>query len=513
MKKYSIFLWFIVGIISILYSCREDLRDIKLEVDDSPGLDLNFSFVNKPNPGMELIANLYYVEEENEPFYERNPDKVLKHTLNAKDIERGLTLTFEEPIPSALAYVIAYVDVDGNGDLSDGDIAVCYLAQSVREVMKGIATAENVSHREFLTMRMDRVYSSIRPPLEVNLTFPSPPLPGSNLELGLYYAESEDKSLLDRDPDILRQHTLTENDLTSGLTFTLEDVEDLPYLYALAYVDIDGDGDLSYGDIAMFYGGISVNDVEEGRALPENISVRNTIAMEMSEWYADENGPLTDVDGNTYRTVVIGDLEWMAEDLKVTRYRNGAPIATGFSGAQWITLTSGAYAVYPYDQTNGVVASEEDMIAKYGLLYNGYAVTAPEGLAPIGWRVATDEDYKNLERFVGMLETEIAREGSGAQDRGNADNIAHKLRSENWTANPPSTDEFGFNALPAGYRQGGNAGNFMAFNTWQGNNLAVSTLNPAGDRLYRRSIRLLGIFKDWQSKNLGMSVRCVRDIH
>ena len=222
--------------------------------------------------------------------------------------------------------------------------------------------------------------------------------------------------------------------------------------------------------------------------------------------------PLTDIDGNVYTTVVIGDLEWMAENLRVTRYRNGTPIATGFSGAEWIVLTTGAYAVYPYTETGGLVSSEAEMIAKYGLLYNGYAVVAPEGLAPEGWRIATDEDYKALERFAGMSEAEIAREGSGAQDRGNVDNIAYKLRSENWTATPASTDEFGFNALPAGYRQGGNAGNFMAFNTWQGNNLVVNTLNPAGDRLYRRSIRLRGIFKDWQNRNIGMSVRCVRDV-
>ena len=223
--------------------------------------------------------------------------------------------------------------------------------------------------------------------------------------------------------------------------------------------------------------------------------------------------PIKDIDGNMYKTVVIGDLEWMAENLKVTHYRNGNPIPTGYSGAEWVALTSGAYAVYPYGQTSGKVSSEAEMIAKYGLLYNGYAVVAQEGLAPEGWRVATDEDYKKLERFAGMSENEIAREGPSASNRGSVDSIAYKLRSKDWQATPPSTDEFGFNALPAGYRQGYSPGNFMEFNTFQGNNLAVNTLNTAGNNIYRRSIRYYPIYKDLVTMRIGMSVRCVRDMH
>lgn len=504
MKKYNIFIWFIVGIIPILYSCRQDLRDIKLEVDDSSGLDLNFSFVNKPNPGMELIANLYYVDEEDEPFYQRNPDRVLKRNLTAQDIETGVTLTFEEPIPTAFAYVISYVDVDGNGELSDNDIAVCYLSKSVREVLKGVSAAENVSHRKFLTMTMDQVYSSRRPPLEVNLTFPSPPLPGSDMVFGLYYAESEDEPLLRDEPDMFREHTLTKEDIENGLTLTFEGVEDLPYLYAMAYVDIDGDGSLSYGDIAMFHGEVPIDDVENGRALPENIGVRGSITMEMSVWYADEGAPLIDIDGNRYNTVVIGDLEWMTENLKVTHYRNRAPIPTNLSASSWITTTEGAYVVYPYTQTSGVVTSEEEMIDKYGLLYNGYAVMSTQGLAPVGWRIATDEDYKSLERVAGMPEGDIEKTGG----RGT---VAAKLRAASWGGPPVGTDEFGFAALSGGYRQGEGDGNFRVFGAWDGNNLWTSTLGGSSNYMYRRSIRLNPIERSLVSTRAGMHVRCVRD--
>ena len=53
-----------------------------------------------------------------------------------------------------------------------------------------------------------------------------------------------------------------------------------------------------------------------------------------------------DIDGNVYETVQIGEQLWMKENLKVTHYRNGDEIPTGYSDAVWENLTTGAYAVY-----------------------------------------------------------------------------------------------------------------------------------------------------------------------
>jgi len=61
---------------------------------------------------------------------------------------------------------------------------------------------------------------------------------------------------------------------------------------------------------------------------------------------------VTDIDGNEYETVEIGEQVWMAENLKVTHYRNGDEIPTGYSNDEWANLSTGAYAVYDDNESN-----------------------------------------------------------------------------------------------------------------------------------------------------------------
>ncbi|HEY5125334.1 MAG TPA: FISUMP domain-containing protein, partial [Ignavibacteria bacterium] len=55
---------------------------------------------------------------------------------------------------------------------------------------------------------------------------------------------------------------------------------------------------------------------------------------------------VTDIDGNTYKTVIIGTQEWMAENLNVSHYRNGDVIPQVQDSAQWSKLTTGAWCYY-----------------------------------------------------------------------------------------------------------------------------------------------------------------------
>lgn len=223
--------------------------------------------------------------------------------------------------------------------------------------------------------------------------------------------------------------------------------------------------------------------------------------------------PLTDIDGNVYTTVVIGDLEWMTENLRVTRYRNGDPIARDLSNTEWAATNNGrlgAFAVYPYTETNGMVSSEAEMIAKYGLLYNGFAVEDARGLAPEGWRVPTDEDFKNLERAIGMPEALLNGEGW----RGNAgDRYSLKLRSTtSWAIS--GTDDIGFKALSAGIRSEDGGYGFF-FGNESRTAFWASTNSPGTDlRGYRRILQnnnQNSIARNVYLKQHGESVRCVRD--
>ncbi len=78
-------------------------------------------------------------------------------------------------------------------------------------------------------------------------------------------------------------------------------------------------------------------------------------------------GPnITDTEGNTYKTVYIGTQQWMAENLKVSKYSDGTTIPNITDNNQWENLTTGAWAYYKNDAANN---------AKYGKQYNWYTVS------------------------------------------------------------------------------------------------------------------------------------------
>jgi uncharacterized protein (TIGR02145 family) len=200
-------------------------------------------------------------------------------------------------------------------------------------------------------------------------------------------------------------------------------------------------------------------------------------------------GTVTDIDGNVYNTVIIGDQVWMAENLKVTHYRNGDEIPTGYSNNDWTSLSIGAYAVYSDNSANEVT---------YGNLYNWYAVDDSRNIALEGWHVPTDNDFQDLTLY-------LDKDTAGSKLAGRAD-LWHDGDLEN-------NSEFGtsgFTALPGGYRSS-----------------SSGTYNGMGDRGYFWSSTEYGSNIAWYrllyyydsevdrnregSKNGGFSVRCVRD--
>jgi len=206
---------------------------------------------------------------------------------------------------------------------------------------------------------------------------------------------------------------------------------------------------------------------------------------------------VTDIDGNVYQTVTIGTQEWMAENLKVTHYRNGDPIPHVTDAATWEGLTSGAYCEYDNDGGN---------VATYGRLYNWYAVDDSRNIAPEGWHVPTDEEWKQLEMYLGMSQSEADDAGWRGTDEGG------KLKESgttHWASpNTGATNESGFTALPGGYRFGSGYFDGMGYlaGFWS------STEGSSSNAWYRG----LGyddaqVYRGYHYEHYGFSVRCVRD--
>lgn len=201
----------------------------------------------------------------------------------------------------------------------------------------------------------------------------------------------------------------------------------------------------------------------------------------------DSGDTVTDIDGNVYQTVKIGDQVWMAENLKTEHYRNGDAIPNIAGNSQWVALTTAAMCSYENDDSH---------IAVYGLLYNWYAISDSRNIAPKGWHVSTEEDWQTLIAYFG-----------------NDQNPSAKLMesgTDHWTApNASATNETGFTALPGGYREY-SAGAFYNMGTyalfWTSTEVSDSHANmhymiSAGSQLAPVQY----------SKNYAMSVRCVKD--
>lgn len=134
---------------------------------------------------------------------------------------------------------------------------------------------------------------------------------------------------------------------------------------------------------------------------------------------------LSCTDQVNFKSVQIGEQVWMAENLSVTRFRNGDEIPEAKSRVDWMRACSTGQPIW----SNPVNSRENS--EKYGKLYNWYAVNDPRGIAPGGWHVPTDDDWKHLTDFLGG---EIF--------------AAYKLRT---TADgSEQTSETGFSGLPAG---------------------------------------------------------------
>lgn len=212
-----------------------------------------------------------------------------------------------------------------------------------------------------------------------------------------------------------------------------------------------------------------------------------------------DSNDLIDIDGNIYKTVKIGNQIWMAENLNVDHFRNGDPITELKKDDDWDKAGDEerpACCYYKNDPKNG---------KKYGRLYNWYAVNDPRGLAPEGWHVPTDEEWKELEMYLGMSQSSANDIDYRGLDEGD------KLKATSgWKENGNGTNESGFFALPGGERK------FDGYFDTLG---AIATFwssteeNTSPIFAWPRSLNYLysGVDRNISNKPSGYSIRLVRD--
>jgi len=208
---------------------------------------------------------------------------------------------------------------------------------------------------------------------------------------------------------------------------------------------------------------------------------------------------ITDIDGNVYKIVEIGNRWWMAENLKVTHYRNGDIIPYVTSDSLWYDTQTGAHCIYGNDSTN---------ISIYGRLYNWYALNDIRGLAPQGWHVPSDEEWKQFEIYLGIGQLVVDSTGYRGTDEGGK---LKEIGTIHWKSpNTGATNVTGFTALPSAFR--GPSGVFWSsldeWGYWW-----TSTEDTSGKTWYRNLV-----YNNSQigrslspDKRTGFSIRCVKD--
>ena len=221
---------------------------------------------------------------------------------------------------------------------------------------------------------------------------------------------------------------------------------------------------------------------------------------------------VTDIDGNVYNTLSIGNQCWMKENLRTTKYADGTTIARG-SG----TSTTVAY----YYSTSGNFNN--------GNFYNWKAVmrtsssssanpSGVQGICPDGWHVPSDAEWNQLTDYVSSQSQYYCSD--------NSENIAKALAAATatgWSVSsiydpvedtcavgymPMNNNATGFSALPvAKVRPDGASMGFYYAYFW-------SATESGSDNAYSRYLYPYSpsVIRTWFAKSRSfISVRCVRD--
>ena len=199
-----------------------------------------------------------------------------------------------------------------------------------------------------------------------------------------------------------------------------------------------------------------------------------------------QEGTVTDIDGNVYRTITIGQQEWMAENLRTASYSTGSSITNITDMDEWEENTSeGSWVYYENDESHDAV---------YGKLYNWFAVTDTQGLCPEGWHVPSGDEWNILTDYLGGSDTA----GCSMKEAGTS-----HWENPNTCANNLS----GFTALPGGYHDPSGFVNIGRYGGWW----STDEDNEARAWFHTLNYDNSALWHLFMVKKNDLSVRCVKD--
>ena len=200
-------------------------------------------------------------------------------------------------------------------------------------------------------------------------------------------------------------------------------------------------------------------------------------------------------DGRVYKWVRIGDQIWMAENLAYIPYVCPADSQCGI----WVN---------GYQDTKIGRALATANYQAYGCLYDWETAMVS---CPKGWHLPSDEEWMELELFLGMTPGELDEETW----RGYINNVDGKLKETgtiHWDSpNSNATNESGFTARPGGkrYYHESPPSSF----SMTGGSGSFWTATEEGNYAFGRGLseNAYGVYRHLQNKKDGLSIRCIKD--
>jgi uncharacterized protein (TIGR02145 family) len=200
---------------------------------------------------------------------------------------------------------------------------------------------------------------------------------------------------------------------------------------------------------------------------------------------------ITDLDGNSYKTVYIGSQQWMAENLKTSKYNDGSEITTITNSSLWSGSTTGATCYLNNDLTN---------VSKYGRLYNWNSISKSKNgnknVCPVGWHVPSENEWVKLFDYLG-----------GASVAGGK---MKEVGTLTWSSpNTGATNTSLFTALPGGGRLY-DIGDYY-YVTGEGYWWSITESNSIEAKKISLFSNTATVSQSVSEKASGLSIRCLKD--